>query len=71
MQFEFTLSEDGPTQLYIVDLLGQRVATVIEGNLESGRHQEPFDAEQLSAGPYLYILQTPTERLVRRMEIVR
>lgn len=71
LQFEFTLAEDGQTQLYIVDLLGQRVATVVEGDLRSGRHQEVFDATELSAGPYLYILQTPTERLVRRMEIVR
>lgn len=67
--FEFELVEHGPTRLSIVDLLGRRVATVIEGDLPPGRYDGRFDLGQLASGTYYCVLETPTDRQSRELVV--
>lgn len=49
----FTLAEASPVRLEVLDLLGRRVATLLDTALPAGRHHQLFDARSLSSGMYL------------------
>jgi hypothetical protein len=68
---EYELIETGPTELFVLDLMGRRIATVVSGVLESGRYVVPFDASGLPSGTYIYLLRTPSASLFKLMEVVK
>jgi hypothetical protein len=70
-EIEYSVIEKAPTQLFIADLMGRKLFTLFNDIIEPGRYLVKFDAEMLSQGIYLYILQTPTKILTRRMEIIK
>ncbi len=43
--------------LEIYDVLGNEVATLVNENIEAGKHSIYFDASNLSSGMYIYKLQ--------------
>ena len=43
-------------RLAVYDLIGQQVATLVEGELPGGRHDVDFDGENLPNGVYFYRL---------------
>src|SRR5690606_36477380 len=48
-----SLPEAGPVLLAVYDVLGRRVATLIDAPMAAGRHEARFDASDLPTGPYL------------------
>ncbi|MDQ1266170.1 MAG: Choice-of-anchor protein, partial [Bacteroidota bacterium] len=68
--FEFRLIEDGASSLYLINYIGQRVETVFETE-KSGSYKIEYKSEMLENGIYFYILQTPTERIGKKVAIVR
>jgi len=67
----YSLAESGHTRLYIVDLRGEHVGSLVDEERMPGEYRVEFDASGVPAGTYFYILETPTRRLVERMEIRR
>ncbi len=67
----FTLPEAGDVTLRVFNALGREVATLTEGFREAGSHQVRFDATDLSAGIYVYVLQSETFRQTRRMALLK
>ena len=65
----FDLPEAAPVRLTVYDVLGRRVAVLVDDALPPGRHEARLDAEDLSAGIYLVHLQAgryaSTQRVVR------
>ena len=57
--------------LEVYNLVGQRVATLVDGVRPAGTHEVPFDGSALAAGVYVYRLTAGTEQSVRRMAVVR
>ncbi len=53
-QINFSLAADSKVTLKIFDILGQEVATLLNGNLVAGAHTANFDASRLTSGVYLY-----------------
>ena len=51
------------------DLLGQKVATISDGELRPGSHAFDFDSHNLSAGSYFLLMQTPTVRRMERVDL--
>lgn len=49
----FELAQPGQVQIFIYDILGRRVATLVNGNLEAGKFQRVFDAKNLASGTYI------------------
>jgi hypothetical protein len=62
-------SEIGRTQLSIMNLLGEKIASVSDRELAPGSHSFEFDSKNLSAGSYFLLLQTPTVRRLERVDV--
>ncbi len=52
----FTIPVKGIVTLEVFDLTGAKVASLVNSELEAGRHQVTFEASNLSTGVYLYKL---------------
>ncbi|MDZ7757210.1 zinc-dependent metalloprotease [Rhodohalobacter sp.] len=68
---QFTLNRTTDVTLEIFNITGQKVATLIQGTLNAGHHQETFDASSLSSGIYMYRLRTPEQTLTRQMILIK
>jgi photosystem II stability/assembly factor-like uncharacterized protein len=55
---QFTLSGPDDITLTVYDLLGRRVAVLLNGSLPAGTHSAVFDARHLASGVYLYRIVT-------------
>lgn len=66
--FRFVLAKAGHVTLRIYNVLGQRVSTVIDGQMTAGEYTIPFYAAGLASGVYFYRLQadgySDTEKMV-------
>lgn len=67
----FVLPQSSKVQLTVYNMLGQKVETLVDGNLSSGSHTVRFEASNLSSGIYIYQLRTPTTSLTQRMVLVK
>ncbi len=67
----FNILERGFVELVVFDLLGRKVATLINENKESGIHSVSFDASFLSSGIYIYRLQTDNNIITKRMTLIK
>jgi WD40 repeat protein len=68
-KIDFEVAEAGVTRIYIVDILGNVVKTLVNMDLKPGHYELELNVSDLPSGVYSYILQTPTIRLMRRMDI--
>jgi len=53
----FRLAVDSKVSLKIFDVLGQEIASLVNGNLVAGGHSVDFDASSLNSGVYLYRIE--------------
>ena len=67
----FALPEATEVTLAVYDLLGRRVAVLVEGEMAAGRHAVRFEASQLSSGVYLVRMQASSFSQVRRMTLIK
>lgn len=67
----YTLPRPAATQLEVFDLLGRRVALLVDATQAAGRHVVHFDASGLSNGLYFYRLTTGTLQTTRVMHLIR
>ena len=51
---EFSLPKTGNVTLKVFNVLGKEVASLINGQVESGKHKVNFDASNLNSGVYFY-----------------
>ncbi len=65
---EFTLPEESEVELVVYDLLGRKVATLIEGTKPAGIHSIIWDAEDVQSGVYFARLESKDK--VRNMKMV-
>jgi hypothetical protein len=54
---KFALPKASVTKLTVYNLLGQKVSTLVDGQLEAGVHSVRFDATRLATGVYFYRLE--------------
>jgi hypothetical protein len=67
----FTLENEGYATLTLHNILGQKVATLVDKKLKSGYHQIDFDASQLANGMYFYKLESGGKASVRKMLLMK
>lgn len=69
--FQFTLEEDAPVSLKILNAAGQEVAVVLNEPLEKGMHLIEWEAKNVEAGLYFYRLNTGKETFTKRLLIIK
>ncbi|MCG8372109.1 MAG: T9SS type A sorting domain-containing protein, partial [Balneolales bacterium] len=69
---EFTLANSSNVTLEIYNMLGQRVATLLDGDkMSAGAHKQLFDASSLASGMYLYKLTADNFTQTRKMMLIK
>ena len=67
----FEVIEKGNTELYLIDVLGNRIRTLVSGNIPAGIYKYKLDANELPSGKLFYILQTPTKLIIKSMDVLK
>ena len=70
-EISFTLPKEGMTTLSVFNVLGQKVATLVNLNLDAGTHQYTFDASRMTSGVYFYRLESGSFSSVKKMLLVK
>lgn len=70
-QIKFSLPQATKVELAIYDLLGRRVAKLVDGKRQGGQHKVTFDASYLSSGVYIYQLKADNFSESRKMLLVK
>lgn len=67
----FALPSAGRVRLEIFNLIGQRLATLVEGNLPAGRHSAEWTPSSTPSGVYLYRLESAGGTFTRKMILIQ
>jgi hypothetical protein len=67
----FSLPKSAFVKLQVLDVLGNEVATLINGRLEAGPHQVSFAPQKLSSGVYFYRLQAGDFSTMKKMVLMQ
>lgn len=70
-KISFELAVESDVELYISDILGNRVKTVANGRFSNGVHSVDVNLADLNPGKYFYTIRLPFYSLTRELEIVR
>ncbi len=70
-RIQYALPNQMQVRLEVFNILGQRVATLINEDKAAGRHEVTFDAVGLSSGIYIYRLQGDSFMETRQMFLVK
>ena len=70
-RLRYTLAEDAPVSLQVYDLLGRRVATLVNEGQPAGRHTVLLDGRRLPSGSYVVRLQVGTQMQIQRIVVVQ
>jgi len=70
-RIEFTLPAAGRTRLWVINLLGERVLTLLDSPLAAGEHAVELDAASLPTGIYYYLLRQEASQQVKKMAVLR
>ena len=66
-QIQFTLPKSADVHLEVFDLLGRKIATLVNGTYPSGTHSVRVDASDWAGGLYVYRLRSGDTSLTRTM----
>lgn len=67
----FSLPEATGARLEVYNILGQRVASLVNQAMPAGYHNISFDARALSSGMYIYRLEAGQKVLTRKMMLLK
>ncbi|MBD3169546.1 MAG: DUF362 domain-containing protein [candidate division Zixibacteria bacterium] len=70
-KFEIDLPKASKVTLSVYNMMGQEVASLLDGFLDAGRHQIKWDGSAHSSGVYLYRLKTGGFELTRKMVLLK
>jgi len=67
----FYLPAAGHAKLEVYNIMGQRVATLVDGELSMGEHSFVFDGGQVASGIYFYRLETASGSQTKKMVLMK
>ncbi len=67
----FTMESTEVANLSVYNMVGQKVATLVDGVVGSGSHEVVFDASNLSSGVYFYTLSAGANVETRKMVLTK
>ncbi len=69
-KIRFDLSRTDDVVLKVYNVLGQEISTLAQGKFQPGRHEIGFEASNLPAGVYPYVLRIGERVLTKKMLVV-
>jgi hypothetical protein len=69
--FEYALPENSHVRVDVFNMLGQRIATLVDEEQAAGVRQVVFDATTLASGSYVYRLQAGYVQRARTLMLLR
>ena len=70
-QIRFDLPQAGSVKLVVYDLLGRRVAALVEGKVGAGQHQVSLDASNFTSGIYFYRLEVGSFMQSKKLVVLK
>lgn len=70
-QIRYALPEDSRVRLDVYNVLGQRVATLVNSDQSAGKYTVSFDASRLASGVYFYRLQAGDFKQSKKMTLIK
>ncbi len=70
-QIQFAIPVAGNYQLKVYNIIGQEVATLVNGEVAVGFHSVTFDATKLASGIYIYRLSGNNVNITRKMILMK
>jgi hypothetical protein len=70
-QIRFAIDRSGFVQLRVFDVLGRRVANLVNQELPAGTHEVEFDASDFAGGVYFYRLEVDDFGQTRKMLLLK
>ncbi len=67
----FTLSEPGVTKLWVINVLGGKIMKIGDNYMEPGAKELSFDSGRLTNGVFFVLMQTPTQLLTRKFNVIK
>jgi len=67
----FTLPTESNVKIIIYNLIGQKVAEVVNSKFSAGDHSIDFNAANLSSGIYLYKIEAGSFTSVKKMQLLK
>ncbi|HSD64022.1 MAG TPA: T9SS type A sorting domain-containing protein [Ignavibacteriaceae bacterium] len=68
---EYSIPREGFVSLTVYNVLGQKVATLVDKEMKPGNHHVTFDASGFASGIYFYRLKSSNNILVKKMVILK
>jgi hypothetical protein len=68
---KYSVAQDGFVNVSIFNLLGEKVATLVNSNMKAGSYELNFNASQLSSGVYFYSIEAFDFKAVRKMMLMK
>ncbi|RJP62899.1 MAG: T9SS C-terminal target domain-containing protein, partial [Ignavibacteriales bacterium] len=68
---KFAVPKAGYYHLNVYNILGQKMMTLVEGQLQAGYHSSVFDGANLASGIYIYSLEGENVNLSRKMLLIK
>ena len=68
---KYDLPAPQQVRIEVYDVLGRRIAVLVDEEVEAGFHTAVFDASRLASGTYLYRIEAGSFTDVRRMLVIR
>ncbi|TAE88793.1 MAG: T9SS C-terminal target domain-containing protein, partial [Bacteroidetes bacterium] len=65
----FITKQNTTLNMYLTDLLGKKVKTVWNGNIEAGNHTIVVDKANLNSGIYLIQVETPNGSFAHKLVV--
>ncbi len=70
-RFSYTLPEAGTVRMDVFNIIGQKVATLVNGPQAAGEYQVDFSANNLPSGIYLVRLESGREVLTAKVTLIK
>ena len=68
---KFSVAKEGMVSLVVYDILGRKVATLVNEWMSNGKYTVDFNASNLSSGTYIYQLNVNGMRISKKMTLLK
>ncbi|MCU7494909.1 MAG: CHRD domain-containing protein [Ignavibacteria bacterium] len=67
----FSIPSAGNVSLHIYNVIGQKVATLVDGQLRAGQYEVSFDGSRIASGVYFYRISFQNNIVTKKMMLVK